>query len=83
MIFALPSADGYDDESIEDVLLVEDLDENQLLECWEDLDEFPYDNGSGVADPETEEGRKQFIFYLLRRLSKNPDLHFGANIPAC
>ena len=65
-----------------DELLVTDVNENQLVEFWEDLDDFPYDNGSGEADPETEEGRKQFIYDLILRISKTPDMNFGSKVPA-
>ena len=80
MIFTLTTPDGYDDDSIKDELLVEDLDENQLLECWDDLDDFPFDPKD---IPKDDDAKSKFILDLLQKLSKNPDLHFGANIPAC
>lgn len=80
--FATP--DGFDTDAINDELQVKDLNANQLLEFIEDLDDFPY--GEDTADdPETEEGRKQFIFNLIVQITKNTNIDFKAMgcIPNC
>ena len=75
-----PTSDGFDDDAIDDELGVDDLEENQLMECYEDLDEFPYGpNGPPGGDDE----KKKFIFDLMIRLSQNPDILFGVDIPKC
>ena len=52
------------------------MNDNQLLECFEDLDDFPYDNGHGAGDPEDDDLRKKFILNLIIRLSRNPNILF-------
>jgi len=69
---------GIDDSGIRDDLIETDMEEVTILDFIQDLDEFPYDNGDGSGDPEDETARKQFIFKLITRLSKEPDLIFGA-----
>ena len=69
-----------DDEAVNDELEQENLDENQLLEFWEDIDDFPFDP---MYPPQDDNAKKQFIFDLIKKLAKNPDLHFGSNIPTC
>ena len=71
---------GFDDEALADELSVEDLDENQLLECWDDLDDFPFDPKN---PPKSDEDKKAFILDLILRLKKDPNIHFGVNIPTC
>ena len=72
--------DGFDEEAVGDEMNVEDLDENQLLECWESLDDFPFDPKN---TPKDDNAKKQFILDLLKKLAKNPQIHLGSNIPAC
>ena len=70
--------DGFDEDAVDDELTVQ-LDENQLLECWDDID-FPFHPNNTPTD---DDAKKQFILDLLLKLAKNPDLHFGSNIPTC
>ena len=71
---------GFDDEALEDELIVEDLDENQIVEFWEDLDDFPFDPKD---PPQSDEDKKAFILDLILKLKKDPNIHFGVNIPTC
>ena len=72
--------DGFDDEAMNDELLVEELDENQLLECWDDINDFPFDPND---TPNDEDGKRKFILDLIKKLVKNPNVIFGCNIPTC
>ena len=77
-LYTLP--DGFDDETLADELLVEDLSENQLIDFIDDLDDFPYDPKD---PPSTDDAKRAFIFDLIYKLSVNPNLHFGVNMPKC
>ena len=84
MMISVICPDGYDeDELVEELDTEEDPNENTVVGFFEDLDDFPYGDGCGYEDPETDEGRKQFILDLIVKLSKNPDLVFGSKIPKC
>ena len=71
---------GFDDEALIEELKIEDFDENQLLEFWEDLDDFPFDPND---PPEDDDDKRKFILDLLTKLSKNPNMQFGVNMPFC
>ena len=74
--------DGLDDNDVvSDELLIDDLDENQLLDCWEHLDEFPFDPES--KPPPDDAAKKRAILDLLVKLAKNPNRVFGVNVPTC
>ena len=70
---------GFNDESVRDELLVDGLNENQLLECFENLDDFPFDSKHQSKD---DDAKKQFILDLLRRIETISDIIFEVNIPA-
>ena len=76
----LCNADGFDDEAFKDELLVEELDENQLLECWDDINDFPFDPND---TPNDEDGNRKYVIDLITKIVKNPNLVFGINIPNC
>ena len=80
MVHSVTSA-GYDDDAVADELEVEDLEQNQLLEVWEDLDDFPFDSNNDA--PKDDDAKRKFILDLIIKLTKNPNMHFGANIPNC
>jgi len=68
---------GYDEESIDEELKVDNVDENQFMDCFDDLDQFPF------ADPipSTDDDKKRFILDLIVQLSSNPDADFRVNMP--
>jgi len=78
---------GFDAEDDAEVRedLASGLAESQIIDFFNEdiLDGFPY--GETVdghdADPETEEGRKEFIFKLIHKICKNPNISFDSGVP--
>jgi len=55
----------FEDEVMEG-LLQDEVEENQLLDCFEDLDDFPFDP---VNNPKDESAKKEVILNLIRGLA--------------
>ena len=77
---SLLSTDGFDAESVAEELSIDDPDENQLMEFFEDVDDFPMaTHQKGLS----EDDKKMFIMKMMVKLHKNPKLVFDHQLPEC